>query len=99
MKVNTNSHLLISGNVRATAEIDNNYIESEKEQMSLGVRNDSNLTFENHINNIGKRASQNLNALARVAPYMNIQERRSVRSLVVSDLRSEIKVSRFESGC
>ena len=31
MKVNTGkSHLLISGNVRATAKIDNSYIESEK---------------------------------------------------------------------
>ena len=36
---------------------------------------DSNITFENHINNICKRASQKLNALARVAPYMNIQKR------------------------
>ena len=31
MKVNTGkSHLLVSGNVRATAKIGNNYIESEK---------------------------------------------------------------------
>ena len=76
MKVNTDkSHLLVSGNVRATAKIDNNYIESEKEQMLLGITIDSKLTFENHINNICKRASQKLNALARVAPYMNIQKR------------------------
>ena len=34
MKVNTSkSHLLVSGNVRAKAKIDNNYIESEKEQV------------------------------------------------------------------
>ena len=50
MKVNTDkSHLLVSGNVRATAKIDNNYIESEKEQMLLVVTIDSKLTFENHI--------------------------------------------------
>ena len=36
---------------------------------------EQNLTFENHINNICKRASQKLNALARVAPYMNMQRR------------------------
>ena len=36
---------------------------------------DFNLTFENHINNICKRANQKLNALARVAPYMNMQKR------------------------
>ena len=73
MKVNTDeSHLLVSGNVRATAKIDNNYIESEQEQMLLGIMIDSKLTFENHVNNIYKRASQKLNSLARVASYMNI---------------------------
>ena len=53
MKVNTGkSHLLVSGNVRGTAKIDNNYIESEKEQASLGITIDSidsNLTFENML--------------------------------------------------
>ena len=50
MKVNTGkSHLLVSGNIRATAKIDSNYIESEKEQVILGITIDSNLTFENHI--------------------------------------------------
>ena len=50
MKVNTGkSHLLVSGNVRGTAKIDNNYIESEKEQALLGITIDSNLTFENML--------------------------------------------------
>ena len=44
MKVNTGkNHLLVSGNVRATAKIDNNYIESEKQQVLLGITDDSNL--------------------------------------------------------
>ena len=65
IKVKTDkSHLLFFGNVRATIKIDNNYIESEKEQVLLGTTIDSNLNFENHINNICKRASQKLNALA-----------------------------------
>ena len=68
MKVNTDKiHLLVSGNMRATAKIDNNYVESETEQMLLGITIDSKPTFENHINNICKRASQKLNTLARVA--------------------------------
>ena len=46
---------------------------------------DSNVTFENHINSSCKKASQKLNALARVAPYMNIQKRRTiVKSFVTS---------------
>ena len=86
MKMNTGkSHLLVSGNVRSKAKIDNNYIESEKEQVLLGIAIDSNLTFENHINNICKKATQKLNALARVAPYMNTQKRRIImKSFVTS---------------
>ena len=86
MKVNTGkSHLLLSGNSRATATIDNSYIESEDEQVLLGITIDSNLTFENHINSICKKASQKLNALARIAPYMNTQKRRAImKSFVTS---------------
>ena len=86
MKVNTGkSHLLLSGNSRATATIDSSYIESEDEQILLGITIDSNLTFENHIRNICKKASQKLNALARIAPYMNIQKRRTImKSFVTS---------------
>ena len=37
MKLNAGkSDLVVSGNVRATAKIDSNYIESEKEQVLLG---------------------------------------------------------------
>ena len=86
MKVNTGkSHLLFSGNSRATATIDNSYTESDDEQVLLGITIDSNLTFENHINSICKKASQKLNALARIAPYMNTQKRRAImKSLVTS---------------
>ena len=81
MKVNTvKGHLLLS---RATTTIGNSYIELEDEQVLLG--SDSNLIFENYINSICKKASQKLNALARIAPYMNIQKRRTImKSFVTS---------------
>ena len=50
MKVNT-------GNSRATSTIDNSCIKSKDEQVLLGITVDSNLTFENHINSICKKAS------------------------------------------
>ena len=41
MKVNTGkSHLLLSGNSRTNAMIDNSYIESEDEQVLLGITTD-----------------------------------------------------------
>ena len=86
MKVNTvKSHLLLSGSSRATATIDNSYIELESEPVLLGITVDSNLTFENRINSICKKASQTLNALAKFAPYMNILKRRTImKSFVTS---------------
>ena len=99
MKVNTGkSHLLVSGNVRSKAKIDNNYIESEKEQVLLGITIDSNLAFENHINNICKKASQKLNTLARVAPYMNMQKRRIImKSFVTSQFGYCLLIWMFHS--
>ena len=58
MKLNTGkSHLLLSGNSRATATINNSYIESEDKQLLLGITIDSNLTFENNISSICKKTS------------------------------------------
>ena len=49
-------------------EIDNSYIESEDEQVLLGITIDSNLTFGNHINSICKKASQNFMSLQESLP-------------------------------
>ena len=76
MKINTGKrHLLFSVNSRATATIDS-YIESEDEQVLLGIITDSN--FENYVNSIWIKESQKLNDLARVTPYMNIQKQRTI---------------------
>ena len=101
MKVNTGkSHLLLSGNSRATATIDNSYIESEDEQVLLGITIDSNLTFENHINSICKKASQKLNTRAGITPYMNIQKRRTImKSFVPSQFSYCSLIWMFHSRC
>ena len=51
----------------------------------LGITIDSNLTFENHIKSVFKKASQKLNAFARIAPCMNIQKQGTImKSFVTS---------------
>ena len=81
-------------------KIDNNYIEYEKEQVLLDITIDSNLTFENHINNICKRASQKLNALVRVVHYRNIQKRRIImKSFVTSEFGYCSLIWMFSSSC
>ena len=47
MKVNTDkSHLLLSGNSRATTTSGTSYIESEDEQVLLDITSDSNLLLK-----------------------------------------------------
>ena len=86
MKANTHkSHLLLSGNIDLNANIDGNVIESEDSQVLLGITIDSNLSFNTHINNLCKKASAKLNALARISGYMNLPKRRMImKSFITS---------------
>ena len=86
MKANTDkSHILLSGKNKQAANIDGHQIISEDEQVLLGVTIDSNLTFESHINNLCKKSSAKLNALARISGYMDIKKRRIImKSFITS---------------
>ena len=56
-------------------------------QELLGITIDSNLSFEQHVSNIYKKASQKLNALARISSSMDIQKRRAImKSFITSQL-------------
>ena len=51
---------------------------SENKNKLLGIILDSKLSFEDYINNLCKKASQKLNVLARIAPYMCLEKRKTV---------------------
>ena len=56
-------------------------------QELLGTTIDSNLSFEQHVSNIYKKASQKLNALARISSSMDIQKQRAImKSFITSQL-------------
>ena len=88
MKANTEkSHLLLSGSNRLTANIDGNDIESENNQILLAMTIDSNLSFNKHINNLCKKPSTKLNALARISDYMDLPKRRVImKSCIISQI-------------
>ena len=66
----------------------------ENEQVLLGKAIDCNVTFKNHINSICMKASQKLNALTRIAPYMNIQKRRTImKSFITSQFSYFLSVN------
>ena len=86
IKINTDrSHFSLSGETQKVSNIDDNIIELENNQILLGILIDSNLTFEEHINNVCQKVSQKLNALARISNYMDIQKGRTImKSFITS---------------
>ena len=85
MKIHSGkSHILFSGNDNVSANIDYHTIISENKNELLGIILDSKLSFEDHINNLCKKASQKLNTLARIAPYMCLEKRKTVMKAYVA---------------
>ena len=56
---------------------------SENKNELLGIILDSKLSFEDHRNNLCKKASQKLNALARIVPYMCLEKMKAVMKAYV----------------
>ena len=76
MKANSDkSNLKMSCAEATTAMIDGLPIDSSKTEVLLGITIDHELKFENHVNNLCKKASLKLNALAIVAPFMNVSKK------------------------
>ena len=85
MKINSEeSHILLSGNDNVSVIINDNTVVSENKTELLGVILDSKLFFEEDINNLCEKASQKLNALARVALYMYLEKRKTVMKAFVT---------------
>ena len=71
MKANIRKvHLLMNKRIGDT-EIKN----SEYEKL-LGIKVDSKLNFNEHLNNIITKASGRVNALSRVMPYMSLSKKK-----------------------
>ena len=63
MKVNSDkSHLLLSCNEPFTLVIDGSFIETNTEEVLLGITIDKDLKFDDHANSLSKKVCQNLNA-------------------------------------
>ena len=77
------SHLLMSGN-EATANIDNNRIESEDVREVHGTTIDSKLTFKTQINKLCKKVRQKLNALPWISSYMTFAKRKMITKAFIT---------------
>ena len=73
----------MSGTKTTHANVDGSMIKSSQKEILLGVNLDSDLKFEDHVNFMCKKASQKLYALARIAPFMDLKQRRNIMKAFV----------------
>ena len=79
MKTNSDkSHLIMSCAKATAAVIDGFLIVSSKTEVLLGITIDHELKFDDHVNHLCKKASLKINALARIAPFMNVNKKRII---------------------
>ena len=85
MKVNADKfHLFVSSDESCTVKIEDFSIKNSTEEKLLGVKFDSNLSFEGHITSLCKKASQKLHALARISHYMDLNKRRNLMKAFIT---------------
>ena len=76
MRTNTDKcHFICGSNQRTNLIVENEEIASNICVKRLGVKIDSQFTFNIHLNNICKKAGQKLNVLARTTPYLYFNEK------------------------
>ena len=82
MKSNVDKcHSLVTTNNTVNRRVGNFYTKNshcEKLLNLIWVIFDSNLTFNSHNSDLRKKPIKNVQALARVTPYMNISKRRII---------------------
>ena len=85
MKANSDkSHLLLRSSTSSTANINGDIIKNSESEKLLGVTIDYKLNFEEHLSKVCDKASQKLNALARISSYMNINQRKRIMRAFIS---------------
>ena len=77
-------HLLVSSDESCTVKIEDFSIKNSTEEKLLGVKFDSNLSFEGHVTSLCKKASQKLHALARISHYMDLNKRRNLMKAFIT---------------
>ena len=58
--------------------IDRSSIESNTKKILLGITIERELKFDEHVNNLCKKACQKLNGLVRLARFMKVDKKRMI---------------------
>ena len=69
-------HLTVSGTENTKIKLDDFTITNSKEEKLLGIIFDDKLTFQYYIENLRKKARLKLSALSRVAPFVDLPQKK-----------------------
>ena len=88
MKANISKcHLLVNKKNEVTIRIGDTEVKKSEYEKLLGIKVDTKLNFNEHLNDIISKASRKVNALSRVMPYTNLYTK---KKLVSSFLNSQL---------
>ena len=71
-------HLLAKSDNPVSVRIEDAEIANSDQEKLLCINMDCNLTFETHVNQIYKKASQKLIAISRISTYMSVGQRKLI---------------------
>ena len=81
MKLNTDKcHLLLHSQEPNTLKIGDLHINNSLSEKLLDVTFDCKLKFNKHVKDISQKASQKINVLTRLAPYMGTTKKRILKN-------------------
>ena len=79
MKANRDKcYFMISSTGVSEITVRNTQIQNSESEKLLGVRIDKRLQFDNHVKSLCDKASQKVNALSRIAPFMKQEQKRII---------------------
>ena len=77
MKANISKcHLLVNKKDEVVINLGETEIKNSEYEKLLGIKVDTKLNFNEHLNDIISKASRKVNALSRVVPYMNLSKKK-----------------------
>ena len=77
MKANISKcHLLVNKNDEVVINLGETEIKNSEYEKLLGIKVDTKLNFNEHLNDIISKASRKVNALSRVVPYMSLSKKK-----------------------
>ena len=85
MKANISKcHLLVNKNDEVVINLGETEIKNSEYEKLLGIKVDTKLNFNEHLNDIISKASRKINALSRVVPYMSLCKKKILMNLFLT---------------